>query len=319
MYYTLSEYTQFEKNDTYSLPDTIISKINNLVKELNINLNEPISTVNDKEYDQRYKKNNRRNRKTKPNDWERHPEFKVTTFEDKSEVEKILNNIRISLNKIANANYDTHKDLILEHIKIITDGSEYQEIELATITNIIFKVVETNRLMNHLYAKLYGDLISQNDKFKELLIEYVDNYGARFVNIEYANPEDDYDTFCKQNKEKDNRISATSFIIELVKQELINKEYLSNYIQQFQESIEINKNIDNKKQSLEELTDNIYFLVTDPITELQELGILNNIKDWVSNMTKLNVKDNVSISSRIKFKYMDIIDIWKKQTNSKNT
>lgn len=313
MYYTLSDYTELEPKASYVLEEAIVLKIKDLVKELHINLNEPISSVNDRDGENHSKKYNRRNRKMKQPAWDRHPDFKVTKFEDKTGIDKMIDNIRISLNKMSNTNYQTHRDLIVEHIQSIIESSEDDNNEnILVIITSFFKVIESNKLMNKLYAKLYGELITKHDLFDQQLHKYVDNYETRFDIIEYANSEEDYNLFCKQNKEKDNRASCTSFIIELVKQELINKNELSKYIHLFKTKIDTNKNIEHQQSRLEELTDNIYLLLTETKEELKELEVFDSIEEWVISMTKLNVKDNVSISSRIKFKYMDIIDAWKK-------
>lgn len=311
MYYTLSDYIDIEKNTSYKLEDAVVLKINDLVKELNIDLNEPLINVNDKDGDNQSKKYNRRIRKMKHPDWGRQPDFKVTKFEDKTGIDKMIDTIRISLNKMSNTNYETHKDMIVEHVQTIIESPD-NDANILVIINSFFKVIESNKLMNSLYAKLYGELIKKHQLFETQLYNYVDNYETRFDIIEYVNPEDDYDLFCKQNKEKDNRVSCTSFIIELVKQNLIDTNKLTKYINLFQSKIDDNKNIENQQSRLEELTDNIYLLVTETKKELKEMGIFDSIQEWVINMTKLNIKENVSISNRIKFKYMDIIDSWKK-------
>lgn len=311
MYYTLSDFIDIEKNTSYKLEDAVVLKINDLVKELNIDLNEPLINVNDKDGENQSKKYNRRIRKMKHPDWGRQPDFKVTKFEDKTGIDKMIDTIRISLNKMSNTNYETHRDMIVEHVQTIIESPD-NDANILVIINSFFKVIESNKLMNSLYAKLYGELIKKHQLFETQLYNYVDNYETRFDIIEYVNPEDDYDLFCKQNKEKDNRVSCTSFIIELVKQNLIDTSKLTKYINLFQSKIDDNKNIENQQSRLEELTDNIYLLVTETKKELKEMGIFDSIQEWVINMTKLNIKENVSISNRIKFKYMDIIDSWKK-------
>jgi hypothetical protein len=148
----------------YKLPEIVIDKIQNLEKELEIYIS-TISLVQNNENDKHYKKSGQfnsssQNKKYKTlhgkkiidDDWENVRKtivFKPTKIVEKEGLEKILNDIRISLNKISAKNYESQRDIIIENINnIMNNDNENKENDMKLIVNSIFEIAINNKFLS---------------------------------------------------------------------------------------------------------------------------------------------------------------------------
>ena len=125
MRYTIQDYSNFLfENEKYKLTDDVINRRQKLIKELKININNQGHEDNDKYVKGRFiPKQSRyveslegKNNKTDES-WKTNILFKATKIEKKEGVEKTINDIRISLNKISIKNYEQQRETIFQLIK----------------------------------------------------------------------------------------------------------------------------------------------------------------------------------------------------------
>ena len=78
------------------------------------------------------------------------------------------------------------------------------------------------------------------------------------------------------------------------------------------DKIALNKGMSTQSHVIEELTENLYIFISELISEFKQHTswdiILKNITDY----TKCKVSDYPGLTTRIKFKFMDMMDIVKK-------
>jgi hypothetical protein len=91
-----------------------------------------------------------------------------------------------------------------------------------------------------------------------------------FNNIEYVDADKDYDKFCKINKDNERRKALSAFFVNLMKNEIITatdlKALLCNLMRQLVEFIKE----DNKKNIVDELTENIALLYSKTLFDEEE-------------------------------------------------
>jgi hypothetical protein len=236
--------------------------------------------------------------------------FKPTTFVEKPVgTDKIMNDIRASLNKISNKNYDANRDVILGFLQdLVNEEKEDTEKELAKIGNNIFDIASTNKFFSEIYAKLYKDI---SEKFPEIFNSILTSFLEGFTNtmntILYVDQKDNYDDFCKYNKDNDKRKATSMFITNLVKNNVIQPEILVNIIQTIQSNLNTYMNQENKVNEVEEIVENIFILLTNNATFLKSCEN-TEIITFIQNLSKLKPKDLPSMSSRAIFKCLDIVD-----------
>lgn len=227
--------------------------------------------------------------------------FKKTDF-NKEGVDKNINELRSLLNKLTNTNYEKIKPKLEEHIEFIINSSDQEEIK--KIGNFIFETASSNKFYSEVYAILYSEIITKHSILKDILNDSIDTYLVLFENIELVDSNVDYDKFCKNNVLNDKRKSISLFITNLMKQNVLDMDVVTNMIYKLDTLMETNVDKADNKKIVEEIVENVFIIVTN-------MGSCEaNIKEKISgNLTKYNGK--IGFSNKSKFKYMDIIDFIK--------
>jgi hypothetical protein len=304
----------------YKLSETIINIITNLSKELGVTFKENTKTTNSQEENvgenKKYSKRNFGNKRVKPvvdeEQWEKIKAFKSTQIEQKEGIEKLINDVRVCLNKISNKNYEAQRDAIIQYIKEIVESNE-SELEVLKIKKSIFEIASTNKFYSELYALLYKDLINTFECFKENIEPFINEYIDSIQNINYVDPKVDYDKYCDYNKENDKRKAMSAFIVNLSKNDIVEKNIVINKIIYLEELVLNYCDTENKTNELEEITENLFILVT------KSLSIMNDEPNWefvinnIKHLAQMKTKEHNSLSSRALFKFMDILDFIKKE------
>ena len=181
--------------------------------------------------------------------------------------------------------------------------------EIEKLTQAIFDIVSTNKFFSEIYANLYNELINQFDVFKEIFIQYIKTYKESIEHIYYIDPNKDYDGYCLYTKKNDNRKAMTLFIFNMYKNKVLEEGIIIDLLYYF-----LNKSLEyidtvNRTNELEEITENI-FVITSNIH-----GLMDNNDEWktnilpmIINISQMKFKEHKSLSNRVVFKYMDIID-----------
>lgn len=313
--YTLNDYNAIMfgsyKNDisneeipmTYTLPSSVI----NIIKLLS---NKFGTDIGEKEKEKEKGKRLRYHQKPTEDSWINPSGFKPTTIIDKPiGTDKLMNDIRASLNKISNKNYDTNRDIIIGLLNdLVSEKKENTETELAKIGNNIFDIASTNKFFSEIYANLYKDISEKFPEiFNSILLLFLEGFTNTMKTIRYVDQKENYDDFCKYNKENDKRKATSMFITNLVKNNVIEPQVLIQIIQTIQTNLNTYMNEENCINEVEEIIENIFILLTNNTTFLKSCENTEIIV-FIQNLSKLKPKDLPSISSRSIFKCLDIID-----------
>jgi hypothetical protein len=354
--YSLQQISTIQSNGfEYKLPEDVLYIINKLSDEIelispSITITTSTTTINDnpenssRYTDRNYKKRSRFNtmdqkiqRKFTSNIdmvWEKQKAFIATKIEKKEGIEKLINDIRICLNKISGKNYDSQKELIFQHIDQIieknnainelasevynenneeeTNKSTEENEELNKIALSIFDTASTNKFYSELYANLYEELVIKYPIFKTIISSMLANYLEGVKNIQFVDSNLDYDKYCLNNKENDKRKATTVFIVGLMKKNIFSKKEVLDTILELQKMVLGFIDVEDKQVQVEEMTENLFLFFTSSEKEFIETENWKIVFDNIKTCSQLKVKEHKSISSRSIFKYKDIMDYWKK-------
>jgi len=272
-------------------------------------------------YVKKPQKNNYSNTKTSnmSDDWNTAQTFKATKLELKVGTEKLINDIRIALNKLSNKNVDTLKVVIIDLIKQILEETdedeETQEQEMKKVAQVIFDIASSNKFYAELYAGLYAELMKEYDILTLKLVDLVDNYKTSILNIKAVDPNQDYDGYCNYTKTNDLRKAMVSFIVHLMKKGVFEKENVVDILVYLQELVLKYAEENGRTNEIEEIIENIYLFMTLGKDELSENAVwTEKVIPNIQNLSKLRKTDLVryaSMSNRAVFKLMDILDFCK--------
>jgi hypothetical protein len=133
-----------------------------------------------------------------------------------------------------------------------------------------------------------------------------------FDNIEYVEPNVDYNKFCKINKDNEKRKALAAFFINLMNNDIISKDKIINIIRNLMSKIYLYINQDNKKNEVDELIENIAILYKKELFNGEvdyELIDGLTITEIIENLAHSKSKNYLSLSNKSIFKFMDLIEM----------
>lgn len=315
--YTYNNINEIKEKKEFTLDQDIIDTIISLEKLLGFenNLNEKVSLRRvDRSFDRKNrKKGYKMNRGSSLNDmdidcWETIRNFKPTEKVELSDFEKQLSVIRSDLNKLSKANYQEIKNDIIEKIVNIISECENDKEKQQQIGEKIFNICSGSKFLSELYAELYVELVGHFDLFGDILDNYIIRFKDSLTTIKYVDPNENYDGFCEYNRINDERKAHSIFLINLMKQDMISKKSIIDLILYLQKISLQYIDQEDKTHEVEEITENIFLLVTQTDTVLNNCDEWVDIKKNISHFASLKAKEHISLSNRCVFKYMDIND-----------
>lgn len=290
--YNLSTFKEIEENmNSLQLSQETIDIITKLAKL--VGAPTYVKTPN-------FKTKNYKNKRQKT-DWGMIRNFKVTVIEKKIEgIEAEMDILREFLNKIAEKTYKENTIKIKEKIKKIRKDSN----NMMIICKYIFEIASSNFFYSELYASLYKELINEFEEMQELCFKSFNNFNILFQNIEYINPDEDYEKFCDLNEKNAKRRAMSQFFINLMKKEVLSKELMTKFILSLLKNI-LEKIKEKEKQKIcEEICENLFILLNKNLLYFENDEIIKILK----NITNMKKETTPSLTNKIKFKIMDILE-----------
>ena len=205
--------------------------------------------------------------------------------------------IREMLNKLTNNNYNELSEEIINNLQhfIYMEG----EAVLLEFGKSIFEISSINKFWVKLYAKLYNKLIDKFPIMKNICLEQFKNFMNIFDKFEIGN-ENDYDSFCKINKDNEKRRSLVYFYVELYKHDILGNNEVELIMNRMFDLMGNNDNND----IIEEIFENINIVLTEIDIIGEQIGdeIQERLLDFYN---KFNDK---KMSKKLKFKFLDLFE-----------
>ena len=260
------------------------------------------------------KNNNRRRNKTREvvndEDWESIRNFQSTKIEQKEGVEIKINDIKLLLNKLTDKNYAENKDKILA---IMAEHNEYDE--LFKIGTTIFEIASNNKFYSKIYADLYTEIMGQFEIMKDIFEKSISEFLELFDDIQYVDPKVDYNLFCKINVDNEKRQSLSLFFVNLMINGVIKRSRILNIIKNLLTQVKTFISKENKKNEVDELTENISILYKKELFEEDDFNDteldINGVKlnDYIEVLANSKVKNYLSFTNKSLFKFMDMVEM----------
>ena len=259
-----------------------------------------------------FKKNKRGNRSSldgNDDDWESIRSFQATKLEQKVGIDAQIDLLRSSLNKMSDKNYNDSYGKITEILNQLIKEETSPE-NMLKIGNAIFEIASNNRFYSKLYADLYTSLIHNYEIMRTIFETNLNSFMELFNFIEHADPDQDYDKFCKVNKNNERRKAFSLFFVNLKKNGIISESRIIELIYGLFEQLTSFILIENKKDEVDELTENIAILYDKKLFEKCSNKIVDETFPQIINrLAHSKVKTYPSLSNKSIFKFMDLIEM----------
>lgn len=318
--YTLQDFNTIIFNGfNFTLGDEIIQKINELATQVGspTYIKTPVFQKKDRSAESAAPPSSNTKRRRDTTKYNNYPNtdhdkiFNATKIVHKTGLAGDIDLIRSYLNKITDRTFTDMKSNIIGILDKLIQENIITQQELMQISTYLFEFASTNRYFSKLYADLYTELVNKYECMKQTLDESFNSFLNLFINIEYVDPDVNYDEFCRINKINEKRKSLSTFYINLCANNMLprNKlvELTYNMILRVMEYIPMA----DKKSHVDEYTENIailfnrgeYAKVTDKMIDGK------TIMETIQMLATSKPKTYPGLSSKCIFKYMDLIDM----------
>jgi len=281
-------------DSSYKLPENIISNIDLLHKLLGVN----------NLIDNAPRKHNRDN----ADNWKKREVFKATVVSKLEGIAQIIGDIKKHMNKLTLKNYDDNSNEIIE----LTDTLLETDSEcIHQIIDILVSVSCNNKYYSNLYAKIYMTMIDKHEFFTVGKTNIINDYLQELTNIYTVDSTVDYDKFCESNKINEKRRARLLFITHLYKEGGYDNNDLLRIINEIDQMMNDKKTDKMNTELINELSEDINVFVTNMVDPIKSNTDFTFILDNVRTYTICNTTEYPGVSSRVKFKYMDMLDLFK--------
>jgi len=310
----------------YKIPESTL----NLIKELAIQVGSPdyiktpIFEKKEKKFDSldklKFKKKQKLNEINNDEEWNNLRANSISKLNSNNNIyeENILDNnqskksiitkLRSLLNKLTDKNYETIREQLFNELLIINQD------DLPELSEILFSIASSNKYYSKIYADLYSDLINEFPLFKSTITENLQKFNQLFEVIEYVDPSKDYDKFCLINKSNEKRKALVLFYVNLMRNNVISKNIIIDLTYNLLEKVYDYIQEDNKKNEVDELTENIALLYSksyyDDFDEDDDEYLIcgYSIPELIKKLASSNIKDYSSLTNKSLFKFMDMVE-----------
>lgn len=262
-------------------------------------------------------------------EWETILAFQKTEIQKKEGIELSIDNIRSYLNKLTDKTYTAMLSNILKEIAALftasTDDKSDEHNTTAVMNRVassIFTTASSNSFYSEIYARLFRDLMAEYAVFREVFEKNLASFMSLFETIEYCDPKKNYDKFCDINKANEKRKAMSLFIVNLMKNGIVEKTHVLAIMRQIQELMYTNMRQEGKTNEVDELAENLYIMVkhshsvlktassssssSSADTEVAELFAQR--LEQIVEISKLKIKSKPSITNKTIFKHLDMLD-----------
>ena len=254
-----------------------------------------------------------KNTEINEDDWSAIRSFQTTKFDVKEGINAQIDIFRSHLNKMSDKNYIDSRNKIVDEIdKIVANHTDNND--LIQVSSIIFDIASTNRFFSKIYADLYSDLFLKYEFMRSVFEDSFNKFIELFVVIEYINPEEDYDKFCKINKDNEKRKSLSVFFVNLMINRIIHTSKIAQLLKTLLVQVSEFINIADKKNEVDELIENVALLYKKDLFDCdsrdeKSLVAGLSITSFITKLANSKVQKDKSLTNKTIFKCMDLIGI----------
>ena len=212
---------------------------------------------------------------------------KISKIEIKNEFETQIDNLHLSLNKLSDKTFLLMREKIINTINVIINSdNELTETENNKLGFTIYNILSNNKFYSKIYSDLFTDLINEYSYLKTILDDSFASYLEQFNNLEFVEPNEDYDRFCELNKINEKRKSKTLFFLNLAFNGVIPLESIGNLLQNLLQLTFDLIVIENKNQEVDDITEHVALLFAkDFITKIKTIPNYDGKKYMVNGLS----------------------------------
>jgi hypothetical protein len=241
------------------------------------------------------------------NDWASIRSFNKTVVvdEERNENEVVISEMKKQLNKLTNDNYDVIRDKIFE----ILYNHDVNNKCMDEINEVIFAISSGNAFFANVYARFMKDMIGKYESMREVFESHLNGVMNRFDSVRCGNPDENYDEFCRINKENDERRALVGFFVQLCIIGMVHVDKIVDIFYKLYDMVEKERMNKASMSKIEEVVTTIFGLVSGSMSFIKSHEKYSDIVEKVNAIANINKKANPGLSNKAIFKMLDLVDI----------
>lgn len=241
------------------------------------------------------------------NDWASIRSFNKTVVvdEERNENDVVISEMKKQLNKLTNDNYDVIRDKIFE----ILYNHDVNNKCMGEINEVIFSISSSNAFFANVYARFMKDMIEKYESMREVFESHLNGVMSRFDVVRCGNPDENYDEFCKINKENDERRALVGFFVQLCIIGMVQADKIVDIFYKLYDVVEKERTTKTSMSKIEEVITTIFGLVSGSMSFIKNHEKYSDIVEKVNAIANINKKSNPGLSNKAIFKMLDLVDI----------
>jgi hypothetical protein len=259
----------------------------------------------------RKKNSNNKSIEVTDEDWESLRTFHATKIEKKEGIDGLFDKIRYQLNKITDKNYTEFRNNIIVLLDTLIEEDASIE-DMTKIGNALFDIASNNRFYSKLYADLYAELINKYSIMSEVFQKSYTSFMELFDKVECGDADKNYDEFCRINKVNECRRALSLFFVNLSNNGILTKAQLINTLHILLTQLHTLIQVPNMQNEVNELSEIVGIIYSKALmtTNDNESSLIDGITitETINKIATSKPKVYPSLSSKAKFKFMDIMD-----------
>lgn len=302
--YTLTDIeTIISKGIPYTLDESTVAILQNISTQ--VGSPEYVKTPTFKKKEHSVSKTSRNKNHKNHENWDMIRNHKPSKRDTLDGVARSIDVIRKTLNKITSKTYECLYPTIMEELDKVVQS---ENSELEPLGTTIFSIVSETAFFSEMYAELYSKLYMKYEFVRKALVETLTSFEENTKTIPYCNPEEDYDEFCKNNKENARRKSVAVFLVNLSKYQIVDVLDICTIINNIQNRILSLIKTDNNNEMVDELSEISGDMIITGKCKLNSCNVWDTIVSNVNLISKMKPKEHASLTNKTMFKHMDILD-----------
>lgn len=317
----------------YKIPDDTINMFNYFTEHIGSNAFINDNVFHKREYKEEtsstgsdgYKSADKRKRRGNKNmemsgeDWDTIRSFQATKIEQKTGLNAVIDKLRLAMSKLSKEKYLINREQIMCALNEIMEIEPNVEILVNTVGNLLFDMMITNKTLLKLYTDLYTELIGTYSWLKTVIDQRFSRYMDLFKDMQYFDPDKDYDKFCDMNAINEKRKMTSQFFVGLSLNGVIPRLAIYDLLVGLLRMMTDYINQVDKKFEVDELTENMAILFNKEIIDAVEKNpdyvagnyVINGqrIVELITKFAKSKAKDYKSLSNKSIFKCMDLVEM----------
>jgi hypothetical protein len=318
MKYNLAQFNEISENNFhYEMPENVFININKLCTQMDIpvltsrlyvkpvvakpQLIQQPSRPQTNHSDGNKKRKGNKHMEVSAEEWDNLWKFKSTKIEKKEGLDDEIDQVRSIINKISEKTFFESREKMMAKLDALTSNCSAEE--LNKLGTVIYDLMSTNKINSRLFSELFAELVTKFSWMMHIFMDKYSNVMDMYMNIEYVDADKDYDGFCEMNKKNEKRKSITKFYHNLAVCGLLKNDENIIILNRLLEMILAMISLTNKKNEVDELTENVALLFDKEMLEKKDR---EDIIEMINNLSNMKSKDYPSLSNKAVFKFMDM-------------